>query len=601
VRRLGPTTGLFAAIVFWGMGCAGEDPAARQCEIAGVGSGTCCDLIGADGAQLPGACINGFCTNGATEQLNGTCGSAPVRDMGRVIGGSGGVGGQGGAGGAGGIGGAGGVGGVGGEGGLGGDGVGGDGGMGGEGGGGNPCDGTVCDPGARCNPASGLCEAPPAGSCAQPAECPDGECLADLPGGFCLVQCADDAGCGPAGRCLPNNDNEICYDRCDDGSNCREGWICNDVTDQNGMVDGQVCVPDCNEAGCGRGQSCNAETGLCEQVPTPCPYACQGGEECRDARCVRLNGTCVTDYHCELGTEQCYEGQCVPAEVSQCVGAAACAASQSCIPVSQNPADPGICLFNCGADVDCPINEACYEGINACYFLRCGPGAANNDNGQIRGACNAGIQGQWPGTCRPLAIQPGEAESGFCFEAGNVVEGGACDAQAEGRAAGDRARQCGQGALCFNDPDDPLDPAQDWDQTGTCARICDPRNPVCGGDTRCFDLGREDDPATPQGEELIIGLCLEADCDIIADDCGAGEHCRTVTFTDAGGQCGASGAVAANAPCIRASDCAGHAICANAGDGATCLAICDPAAEENACGAAEDCFIQPGWAYGVCL
>jgi hypothetical protein len=515
----------------------------------------------------------------------------------------GGVGGEGG--GAGGVGGgAGGEGGgAGGEGGMGGGAGGEGGGMGGAGGGGGPCDGVVCDPGDRCNPVNGVCEAPPAGACEAPEECPDGECLADLPGGFCLVACADDAGCGPAARCLAGGNGNLCFDRCDDGTNCREGWVCADVNDANGQPDGQVCLPDCRVNECGRGQTCNEDTGLCEETPLPCPYPCQAGEQCREGRCVRDNGTCVTDYHCEANTRQCHQGRCVAAEFTECQGAVGCDNTQSCIPVSQNPADPGLCLFSCQNDEQCPVNKACYAQINACYFLDCGPARPGGmANGQVRGACDAGFQQQWPGTCVPLNVQPGEPERGFCFEAGEVAEGGVCNAQETGRDAASRAQQCAPGTLCFGDPDDNLDPEQNWAQTGTCARLCDPRNPACGGGTQCFNLGSADDPATPESEERHFGACLATDCDIVQNNCEAGEQCRTVTFLDGEGQCGPAGDVALGDPCIRAADCADHAICANAGDGPTCLAICNPADGEEACAAGQQCFNSNGdWPYGVCL
>jgi hypothetical protein len=75
-----------------------------------------------------------------------------------------------------------------------------------------------------------------------------------------------------------------------------------------------------------------------------------------------------------------------------------------------------------------------------------------------------------------------------------------------------------------------------------------------------------------------------------------------VTFLDGEGQCGPAGDVALGDPCIRAADCADHAICANAGDGPTCLAICNPADGEEACAAGQQCFNSNGdWPYGVCL
>lgn len=569
------------------VGCAGEDEDVPMCTVAGLGTGRCCELqLGGDPPETGlGACLEeGICTNGAARQPNEVCGEAPeVRDRGirdPVDLGAAGEGGEGGGGEGGGVGGAGGMPDL---------GPGGEGGEGGAGGNPDPCANVVCDPGQRC--VAGTCVSRPAGPCESNDQCPDGaECILpdQVSGGFCRFICSSDDECD-GGACLAAGDEDICFDRCDGG--CREGWTCLELRDENGEVVVAVCQPDCRDNGCGAGQACNEETGLCQPA---CPYPCQAGETCTNARCVRDNLTCVTDYHCEEGVRQCHQGQCVIAEFTDCAGPADCAPGQTCVPTQ----DGGLCLFGCQTDADCPFSKMCYPGDQICYFSICGPARGN---GQFYGACTLGADMQTPGTCQPVPVQPGEDPLGICFEAGNVAEGGACNAQNTGRTPADRALQCGQGSLCFGDPDDDLDPSRDWAATGECARMCDPRNPVCGAQRSCVDFSRRDDPATPQNDANFIGLCLTSDCQVIGGACGAGQHCRPYSFVDNQGACGPAGQVPLGQPCEDNDACAAHAICANAGDGPICLQICDLDAGANACPAGQQCVSNPGWAFGACL
>ncbi|MCB9546923.1 MAG: hypothetical protein H6706_13870 [Myxococcales bacterium] len=582
-------TALWAIALLWG--CAGADDEAQQCKLQSGAVGACCNLQLSEDETILGACVDGLCTDGVTRQPNPLCGDAPplMRDRGirdaapPEDAAAGGAGGQGGAGG-----------------GEADQGLPPDQGMGGQGGMGgapDPCANVTCDPGQRCDPMTGACLVRPAAACEDAGQCPDGDCLTEdasmgtVPGGFCRVACRDDEICN-GGICLPSGDGNICFDRCDDGSRCREGWTCVDVEQPQSAI----CLPDCRVAGCANRQVCNDDTGQCDPAPPACRYPCQAGETCTDGRCIRQNRTCETDYHCEEGVRQCRNGQCIVSEFTDCLNAAACDGSQTCVPTGN---DTGLCLFSCQNDDQCPADRSCYPDLRACYYILCGP---SRNNGQINGACQAGSGGQWPGTCLPVnAPPPGEAQIGICLEAGNVGEGGVCDAQADGRAAADRALQCGQGMICFDDPDDPLDPARDWGNRGECVRLCDPRNGVCNGQRRCVDFGSRDDPATPDSELRYLGFCLETDCSIRADDCGAGNHCRPYSFVADQGRCGPAGDVALGQPCENVEQCGDHAICANAGDGLTCFGICDPAEGAAACPGGQRCVTNTGWAYGVCL
>lgn len=469
---------------------------------------------------------------------------------------------------------------------------------------GGPCDGVSCDPGERCNPANGRCESVAmgehAGPCVDDADCPPGDdCLGEeesmgrVPGGFCRADCASDRDCGAGKACLASGQTNLCFDTCGAGIDCRDGWNCIDIPD--GGV--SVCQPDCRVAACDAGQVCNDATGQCE---IGCPYACSDAEECRNGHCVRLGGTCDTSYHCEVGTEECRDGRCVTAQFSDCTqDPNLCdAQTQTCI----NAGEASICLVACQNDDICPQHMGCIDQAFVCYYTLCGP---SEGNGEVYGRCAVGSQLQWEGTCLPLAVgdpaQPGA--DGLCLEAGSVMEGQPCNDQAIGRTAGDRAQQCASGMLCYGDPDDPLDPSLDFDQTGACAGLCDPGSGLgCSAGRQCIDFSTQDDPTTPNFDETRpIGLCLASDCRMGQDAmCGAGRQCRPFNLITDRGSCGPAGVSGIGERCTTAADCSDEAFCGDPGGGAVCLATCSADAD---CADGRMCVqnADAGWAYGICL
>jgi len=177
-----------------------------------------------------------------------------------------------------------------------------------------------------------------------------------------------------------------------------------------------------------------------------------------------------------------------------------------------------------------------------------------------------------PGTC--LALPAPAPEPGVCVQAGEVPTGAPCDEVSEA---------CESGALCFGDPDDPLDPDPP-DGRGVCRRTCHPDGAGPCDEARCVRLG-----VRP------LGLCLPTDCSVSANDCGAGQHCRPYSLHDDAGRCGAARRLREG--CTGDDDCQDQAICVSRGDATLCLPLC--VADEDCPN--QSCFLDEGWAFGVCL
>ena len=334
----------------------------------------------------------------------------------------------------------------------------------------------------------------------------------------------------------------------------------------------------------------------------PCPWPCQGDEVCNGGHCVRPDGSCVTDYHCFTGREQCVDERCQPAQFAPCYDDSDCMPEvQFCRSTSPNPAAPGACFIGCEAPADCPINETCVpEAGNICYFALCGGSAGN---GTPHGPCEVADA---PGACYPLAagdLQPGGAQ-GICLEGGAAPMGAPCDAQAVGRTPEDVALRCDAGLICFGDPDQPLDPEATPDGLGTCMQLCDPRDAACGEGMACLDLTVPDNPATPRYDETRpLGICLATDCEVLGEGpgCADGQVCEMYSPLATFGHCRPAGDAAAGQPCEQGSDCAGLAICGDDGRGGQmCIDVCDPMAPQ-ACAPGQRCWAEPGWALGFCI
>ncbi len=339
-----------------------------------------------------------------------------------------------------------------------------------------------------------------------------------------------------------------------------------------------------------------------ELVPdgAPCPWECAGDEVCVQSRCVRPDGTCDTTYHCRAD-QACREGLCRPATFARCAADLDCDIGHVCRSFSQNPAEPGFCFVDCADGQDCPLHMTCQAQLgDICYVNQCGPAGVG---GEVYGACDAG---EWSGTCYPSAEggAVGGETVGVCLQGGTAEVGEACDAQAASRAPTDVALRCDGGAICFGDPDNPLDPASPNDRQGSCVALCDPRVPACAEGSACIDFTSADDPSTPFDETTWLGACLPSDCDVLdPDECPEGMGCRVITVLSTAGRCEPAGDGGSQVSCAGNEDCAGNALCGNNGrNPMVCLPMCDPEGGDPGCAEDELCFrAEDRWRVGFCL
>ncbi len=430
------------------------------------------------------------------------------------------------------------------------------------------CREVLCEIHEICDPNSGLCRPQPArpgGACERSEECAEGECRSEeesrgaYPGGLCRLSCSEDRNC-LGGLCQQVGGGNICLSGCDLERPCREGWIC--LEDH--------CIPDCRVAGCSAQESCDPQSGRCGPPGLPCRYDCEPGSSCEEGRCLRVDGSCESDYHCPRGLEICFRGRCVPREFSACGGDEECAPVQRCIAIETSNA---FCRFACELSSDCPLDRSCRDGI--CEPLLCD---------EPLGICPFEEN---QGSCMPQ----GEG-MGICTEAGNSPLGGACDEQALER--GEEALRCVAGAVCYGDPDPGLSPAR-GEGRGRCVGLCLPSLGDCGLGP-CIDFSIIDDPGTPGDESIPLGLCLPGDCEMGSGACGE-QRCRPYSFSAPLGLCGPVGEAQYGEICQQHEDCAGEAWCGNVGGVAICMQICK---EGLPCPEGERCILDEGWSFGVC-
>lgn len=314
----------------------------------------------------------------------------------------------------------------------------------------------ACVEPARCNEATGLCDA----SCSADGDC--GAAHLRCMGGTCMPRCAGVI-CGGGSYCEPTTGE--CLD--DIGDPCDRDADCDD---QSRRCEAGVCVPKCRNVRCNEeaGELCNPTTG-----------ECVGGSACS------TTADCRPD-------EVCQGELCVGARLSSCDGGRPCAAGLSCIGNGQF----SLCTERCSITADCAITERCggedaggFSG--ACLPNLCRPGGDTMgfyQDAQFLGACNAASTGD--GICvGPFASADGE--SGICVGSGGAGDGASCAASA---SHGD-ANACA-GGWCVGTEDDGV---------GNCLPFCGPALeescPVIGPfETECRPLWGDNGLCVPKGQ-----------------------------------------------------------------------------------------------------
>ena len=96
-----------------------------------------------------------------------------------------------------------------------------------------------------------------------------------------------------------------------EAARCPHGWLCRDDEERPSVL----LIVEFKDA---KARPLRRLTGECEQGGQ-CRYPCRTGESCEHGRCIRPNGTCLTDYHCR-SNQFCHAGRCVMDGLTPCQG-----------------------------------------------------------------------------------------------------------------------------------------------------------------------------------------------------------------------------------------------------------------------------------------
>lgn len=406
--------------------------------------------------------------------------------------------------------------------------------------------------------------------------------------GQCHVPCLNSDNC-LGGMCVTRRGGNMCRRRCTRDEQCALDWFCHEADQRNGGV----CEPNCRSLGCPGQRRCDISSGLCVEPQLRCRYPCRIGESCTSGRCVRTDGTCLTDYHCPLG-DYCFRGMCVRTTAAGCMSVDDCSESQRCVPTADAR---GECALLCASDQDCPLHHVCNLEYGVCLPRECGTGT---NNGSIYQRCSMTAANRLDGTCLPMGMSstaPG-TRTRYCHEGGLASLGQACDAQVRGRDLDALSLRCESTSLCYGDPDDPLEPSQANPGRGTCREVCWPEGEACGQGLVCVRVVPADDPETAVAEGYNLALCLPADCSVFGAGCTANSVCQPFGLWSRSGSCRPSGHRAPGLSCQVNADCKDSALCLSDSNGRRCMPICDP---ENPNCPGGFCYSDPSWAYGICI
>ncbi|MEM9191373.1 MAG: hypothetical protein AAGF12_19535 [Myxococcota bacterium] len=177
-------------------------------------------------------------------------------------------------------------------------------------------------------------------SCECSEECRSGFCFAEedafemqgfgIPGGLCVLACANDGECEPGYACLipPGLIRGVCSIRCEGPDDCPPANLCESPFDGTP----QVCNPYCQSDEECRGGFCDRWTGSCGATSDPelggLGFPCEGAAPCRGRICLNAGFCSAT---CSVSRQGCPDnGVCV-----------------------ENGSGQGVCLPPCLVDEDC--------------------------------------------------------------------------------------------------------------------------------------------------------------------------------------------------------------------------------------------------------
>ena len=283
-----------------------------------------------------------------------------------------------------------------------------------------------------------------------------------------------------------------------------------------------------------------------------------------------------------------------------------------------------VCLKKCNCTAECGLNTICLpskasdyadsQGAtqvvnNAkghCYYSFCGGEGDSTSpigNGNFFGPCTMGAESYFrsgavqtrAGTCFPIFsdVPSGYIKTGQCQEAGSVKRGGDCSFGTNQCYEPSHFDSCAVGTTCIG---------RQGDQTGTCAKLCNPKadgfNPAVPGDCvadsdiphdqYCQDSSDYQwdcvDPTTDGGVPTYtaplvrnyVGFCVDTQgCDVFAaaNNCAsavsdggvAWNGCEPTSPVNAYGLCGTTGSVALGGTCNNTLLCQQGLVCITLG------------------------------------
>ena len=262
------------------------------------------------------------------------------------------------------------------------------------------CDMVQCASTELCRETDGRCVprsfGRPGGACDRHSDCASGICRVSewaegTASGYCEQACEVDLEC--MGGICAGSAERVCRRPCGGEAHCPHGWLCRDDEERS------FCAPDCRIQGCQGQDRCDGLTGACEQGGQ-CRYPCRTGESCEHGRCIRPNGTCLTDYHCR-SNQFCHAGRCVMDGLTPCQGGVEreCSEGQRCIDAGGGT---GRCALQCDRDEVCPMHFQCSPRMGVCEARPCRTDGMSNS---VFEQCSPGSHGDNLGTCLPT-VQP---------------------------------------------------------------------------------------------------------------------------------------------------------------------------------------------------